>query len=60
MQMTTFKLIIFRFFNHTICRFDRPALLFKKLLIGLLVRGKKVPYSPSSRFFSWQDIEDRY
>jgi len=56
MKMTTFKLIVFRFFNYTVCRFDWSAILFKKLLIKILIKEKEVPYSPSSHYFYLTDL----
>lgn len=55
--MSTLKLIVFRFFNYSLCRYDWSALLFKKLLIKLLIEKKTVPYSPSSHYFYITDLE---
>ena len=58
MTMSTLKFIVLRFINHTFCRHDWLALIFKKALIQLLVKGKENPYSPSSRYFHISDLEN--
>jgi hypothetical protein len=57
MLMSTWKLIIFRVINITLCRFPTFAKLFKEILVNLLIKGKGKRYVASSKFFSPEELE---
>ena len=57
MQMTTGKFILLRCFNLTLGRWGYLSALLKKILIRLLITGKKDKYVGSAGFFSWKGLE---
>ena len=57
MMMTTTRLLLFRVFNITFGRFYFFAMLLKKLLIRVLIVGKKEKYVASSKFFDFTDLD---
>ena len=57
MMMTTTRLLLFRVFNITFGRFYFFAKLLKKLLIRVLILGKKEKYVASSKFFDFTDLD---
>ena len=56
-MMTTTRLLLFRVFNITFGRFYFFAMLLKKLLIRVLIVGKKEKYVASSKFFDFTDLD---
>jgi hypothetical protein len=57
MMMTTTRLLLFRVFNITFGRFYFFAMLLKKLLVRVLIVGKKEKYVASSKFFDIKELD---
>ncbi len=57
MKMTTFKLIMLRLYNITLGRINVFAIILKKILIHVLIVGKKEKYVASSKFFDFTDLD---
>ena len=58
MKMTTSKLIMLRLYNITLGRINAFAIILKKLLIHVLIVGKKEKYVASSKFFDFKDFDN--
>ncbi len=56
-MMTTTRLLLFRVFNITFGRFYFFAMLLKKLLVRVLIVGKKEKYVASSKFFDIKELD---
>ena len=57
MKMTTPRLIMLRLYNITLGRINVFALILKKILIHVLIVGKKDKYVASSKFFDFNDLD---
>ena len=57
MQMTTGKLIVLRLYGMTLGRFACFSRLLRRVLVRLLITGRKEKYVASSRFFDMNELE---
>jgi hypothetical protein len=55
--MTTAKWMLLRAYNITLGRFGIFSRILRKILLSMLVCGKKEKYVASSRYFDWNDIK---
>ena len=58
MKMTTSRLIMLRLYNITLGRINTFAIILKKILIHVLIVGKKEKYVASSKFFDFKDFNN--
>jgi len=58
MLMTSGKLILLRLFNLSLGRSAFFSRLLRKVLIRLLIKGKKGRYTQCSRYFDIRELEN--
>ena len=60
MTNSALRLTTLRLFNHTLGRIAWIAIGFRRLLVWVLIKRRSgCRYVATSRFFSWQDLNER-
>ncbi len=54
--MTPGRLVLFRLYNILFGRWAFFSRLLRKVLVALLIKGRKTKYVQSSLYFSWDDL----
>lgn len=57
MYMTTAKMMLLRLFNITLGRFGVFSKALRKLLLYIVIYGKKEKYVASSKYFDYDDLK---
>ncbi len=57
MRVTSVRLVLLRVYNITLGRWAFFSRLLRKILVSILIKGKKDKYGQSANYFSWDDLD---